>query len=132
MAATSVVSWTGAKTGLTPMVMGTASKKKPSDEVREDVALVYSRSEDGTAYGVVRKRDDEIQLGTLRHLEEGKPIHGELVRLRPRPDSPLFDIETDPSGSEEPRNGPAKVATAAYRQGWDSIWSEKSGSRALN
>lgn len=98
-----------------------------------DVALVYGRSEDGKSYGVLRRRDDEIQVGTLRSLEQGKPIHGELVKLRPREDSPLFDVETQhgaPIRGET--SGPAKVTTPAYRAGWDSIWSEKSGSRALN
>ena len=100
----------------------------------EDVALVYSRSEDGRSFGILRRRSDEIRLGTLRTLEEGKPIHGEIVSLRPRSDSPvLFDVETQ-HGSIEARNagGPPKVTTEEYRRGWDSIWSEKSGSRTLN
>ena len=106
--------------------------KKPS-ESGTDVALVVGRSEDGRSYGVLRQRNDEIQVGTLRALEEGRPIHGELVKLRPRPDSPLFDVETEhASPTHEEASGPAKVTTPAYRAGWDSIWSEKSGSRALN
>jgi hypothetical protein len=120
--------------------MAQRPKKKVIDKAHDDVALVYSRSEDGKAYGIVRKRKQEIQLGTLRHLEEGKPIHGELVRLRPRDDSPvLFDVETDPDGAalngagvNKPTHGPAQVATEQYRQGWDSIWSRRSGSSALN
>ena len=112
--------------------MAETSKKKPAPKT--DVALVYSQSEDGKSYGIVRRRDDEIQLGTLRHLEEGKPIHGELVRLRQRADAPaLFDVETeDGATSDRAVTGPAKVSTAAYRKGWDSIWSSKSGSNALN
>ena len=112
--------------------MAEGSNKKV--RASEDVALLYSKSEDGKSYGVLRKRKDEIQLGTLRPLEEGKPIHGELVRLKPRSDSPvLFDVESDRVGSPKTTtSGPPKVATERYRKGWDSIWSEKSGSHALN
>lgn len=113
--------------------MASASEKKPKGEAT-DLALVYSRSDDGRSYGVVRRKDDEVQVGTLRQLEEGKPIHGELVKLRSRPESPaLFDVETQvgiPATREAV--GPAKVATPAYRAGWDSIWARKSGSTALN
>ncbi len=104
------------------------------DASHEDVALLYSQSEDGRSYGIVRRRHDEIQIGTLRALEEGKPIHGELVSLRPREDSPvLFDVETEHATAPGRKtSGPPKIATREYRDGWDSIWSEKSGSRALN
>lgn len=100
----------------------------------DDVALLYSRSDDGRSFGVLRRRRDEIRLGTLRTLEEGKPIHGEVVSLRRRSDSPvLFDVETQYGAIAAPKaSGPPKVTTREYRKGWDSIWSEKSGSRALN
>lgn len=111
--------------------MATSPKK---DASHEDVALLYSQSEDGRSYGMLRRRKDEIQVGTLRALEEGKPIHGEVVSLRPRPDSPvLFDVETEHTMTTGHKtSGPPKIATREYREGWDSIWSEKSGSSALN
>ncbi len=104
------------------------------NELHEDVAFLYSRSEDGRSYGVVRRRKEEIQVGTLQALEEGKPIHGEIVSLRPRPDSAvLFDVETEHAvTTARQASGPPKIATKEYREGWDSIWSEKRGSRALN
>ncbi|MDH3201067.1 MAG: hypothetical protein OEM15_09260 [Myxococcales bacterium] len=103
-------------------------------ELHEDVALLCSRSEDGRSYGILRRRKEEIQVGTLRALEEGKPIHGEIVSLRPRSDSPmLFDVETEHVMTPaRTASGPPKISTKEYREGWDSIWSEKSGSRALN
>jgi len=109
-----------------------ASPKK--DVAHPDVALLYSRSEDGQSYGVLRRREDEIQVGTLRALEEGKPIHGEIVTLRRRADSAvLFDVETEHATTPARKpSGPPKITTHQYRKGWDSIWSEKSGSRALN
>ncbi|MEM8607880.1 MAG: hypothetical protein AAGF92_12285 [Myxococcota bacterium] len=110
-----------------------AKPEKKAADSSADVALVYGRSEDGKSLGVLRRRHDEIQVGTLRTLEQGKPIHGELVKLRKRDDSPLFDVETqDAMPTSAETSGPAKVSTPAYRAGWDSIWSEKSGSRALN
>ncbi len=110
----------------------TASPKK--EVSAEDVALLYSRSEDGQSYGVLRRRKDEIQVGTLRALEEGKPIHGEVVTLRQRADSSvLFDVETEHAVAPMRKpSGPARITTREYRKGWDSIWSAKSGSCALN
>ncbi len=104
------------------------------NELHEDVALLYSRSDDGRSYGILRRRKEEIQVGTLRPLEEGKPIHGEIVTLSARSESPLlFDVETEHAvTTARQASGPPKIATKEYREGWDSIWSEKSGSRALN
>jgi len=104
------------------------------DAARDDVALLYSRSEDGRSFGILRRREDELQVGTLRALEEGKPIHGEIVTLRPRSESPLlFDVEIEHAvTAARQASGPPKITTKEYREGWDSIWSEKSGSRALN
>ncbi len=116
--------------------MARSSKKSAPAPATKDVALIYARSEDGRSYGVLRQRNDEIQVGTLRGLEEGKPIHGELVQLRPRPEAPmLFDVETTDTGTTpkaEPASGPPKVSTPAYREGWDSVWTSKRRSRELN
>ncbi|MEM7437458.1 MAG: hypothetical protein AAF436_20060 [Myxococcota bacterium] len=113
--------------------MAEAPKKETATEAT-DVAWVYGRSEDGRSYGVLRKKDDQVQMGTLRPLEDGKPIHGELVKLRPRPESEaLFDVETQHGGTAPGRAaGPAKVATPAYRSGWDSIWAHKPEPKTLN
>jgi len=113
--------------------MSSRSSKKASDNQRpKDVVLVYGQSEDGRAYDVVRQRGEEIQLGTMRPLDYGKPIHGELVRLEPREGSPgLFNVqvELDTRGS---RGRPAKVSTDRYRKGWESIWAEQRSERTMN
>ncbi|MEM7138352.1 MAG: hypothetical protein AAF500_17365 [Myxococcota bacterium] len=113
--------------------MAEAPKKEAATEA-SDVAWVYGRSEDGRSYGVLRKKNDQVQMGTLRPLEDGKPIHGELVKLRPRSESQaLFDVETQHSATRAPRApGPSKVATPAYRSGWDSIWANKRPGKTLN
>jgi hypothetical protein len=93
----------------------------------QDVALVCGVSGDGQGVDVIRKRGDRIETGTVRRLEQGKPIHGEVVRLRQRENMPLlYDVEvempapaqTAPASS----SGPAQVATDSYRKNWDAIY----------
>jgi len=113
--------------------MASESSKKPcADHQPGDVVLVYGKSDDGQGYQVLRQRGAEIEAGMVRPVDEGKPIHGELVRLKRREDSPvLFDVEVDFDG--RPAIGrPAKVATDRYRRGWESIWAKKRDTRALN
>lgn len=62
----------------------------------EDVVLVHGATDDG-GFRVLRKRGDDLFVGEMRAIEEGKPLvpGGEVVSLRPRADSPqLFDAET--------------------------------------
>jgi hypothetical protein len=80
---------------------------------------------------VLRARQERIELGELRALEEGRPITGEIVTLAPRKDNPLVcDVKdsyspASPAARVVHHKGPAKVATTAYRQGWDEIFGEK-------
>jgi hypothetical protein len=111
--------------------MGSESSKKADSKPR-DVVLVYDRSEDGRGYDVLRQRGEQIEAGRMRPLDEGKPIHGEVVRLKPREESPaLFDVEIQHDA--RPSTGrPAKVATEQYRRGWESIWAKNRPDRTLN
>lgn len=109
-----------------------SSKKAAATQSGGDIVLVYGRSEDGRAYDVLRQRGRQIEAGKMRPLDEGKPIHGEVVRLKPRDESPvLFDVEVHHSGSSS-AGRPAKVATERYRKGWESIWAKKQPDRTLN
>src|SRR3954452_9044912 len=98
---------------------------------KEDVGFVHSPSESGEGFRVIRKRADAIEVGEIRSLEEGKPIHGEVVKLKPRKDQErLFDVEVlVPQDEAAPRAlphaGPAQVASAAYRRGWDAIFGDR-------
>jgi hypothetical protein len=107
-----------------------AAPAKPAGKV-EDVALVCGVSEDGQGVEVIRKRGDLLETGTVRRLEAGKPIHGEVVRLRPRPQAPfLCDVEVEFTPREErgerdtlaASSGPAQVATESYRKNWDAVY----------
>lgn len=117
----------------------------------DDVVLLHSPTETGDGIRVVRKRQDTIELGELRPMREGQPIHGDVVRLTPREDHALlFDcevvvpsqarsepLETKPSPApaappperREPaklsHKGPPRVTSDAYRGGWDAIFGKR-------
>ncbi len=94
----------------------------------EDVVFVHSPTERGDGFRVIRKRDDTIEVGEMRQAEEGKPLHGELVKLSPREDSErTFDVEVlvprpDPAPKAADRSGPPQVANDAYRKNWEAIF----------
>jgi hypothetical protein len=124
-----------------------ASSQKP-----KDLVLVHGRTADGNGLNVLRARDQQVEVGTVRPLEEGRPLQGEVVKLTPRPEMPnLYDAETQyqppkaanaagvGKASDEPpqsegrptNNGPAQVASDAYRKNWDAIWKRPAKRRAL-
>lgn len=109
-----------------PVVPGDRpSKKDPSKD--GGVALVLGATEDGETLGVLRKRGDAVEPSILKKAVEGKPITGELVRLSPREEPMLFDVDVlyDGRAEEPPEDdggGPAQVATDAYRKGWDRLF----------
>lgn len=99
-----------------------------------DVVLVGEPKEGGVV-DVLRLREDRIEAGELRPIEEGKPLYGELVKLSPRGEHPrLFDVNVlaapprKSDAGEGGRRGPALVNSEAFREGWESIF----GSRPLN
>ena len=110
-----------------------------------DLLWVHSRGEDSRSWDVVRARDGELQVGSLRPVQEGKPLHGELLKLSPRSESPrLFDVETlyaPPKAAnaaatrrvaaQTERRGPAQVSSDSYRSNWDAIWSSRRRSKRL-
>ena len=104
-----------------------------------DIALVLGKDADGLH--ILRRRSQEapIEAGLLRPMREGKPIVGEVVSLSQRQDFPMvFDVKTEfrSDGGELPAepesgagagnramlDGPAQVASDAYRRGWDAVW----------
>jgi hypothetical protein len=101
---------------------------EPPDERRakkeDDVALLCASSPDGETLGVLRKRGDRVEAATMRRASDGQPIQGELVRLLPREEPLLFDVEVVHDGRRE-SDGPAQVATEAYRKGWERLFKSK-------
>lgn len=113
----------------------------------QDVALICGKTDDGKGLHILRKRGSALEAGVVQPMEEGKPIHGELVTLRQRGQTPLCDVEvhyrpettqradvgaakvgTDVQTSRTAsatRGHPAQVATDDYRKNWDAIWRSK-------
>jgi hypothetical protein len=110
----------------------------------KDLLLVKGPTDDGAGVHVLRARPERLELGTMRPLEDGRPIDGEVVRVNPHPDCPyVYEVETEFSlpaqaaeaqaAESKPRPklpkappartaGPPQVASEAYRRNWDAIW----------
>jgi hypothetical protein len=102
----------------------------------KDLAMVFGPSEDGEGFRMMRRRagTDVVDVGTIRPLQEGRNISGEVVSLQPRPEAPfLFDCETDRELSQpQSLSGPPQVATEGYRRGWDAIWGSRGRGRSAS
>ena len=92
-----------------------------------DVVLLGPPTADGAGVHVLRARDERIEAGELRALQEGRPISGEVLTLKPRESNPhLCDVTASYAPPAQlGHKGPAKVATQAYRKGWDEIFGAK-------
>jgi len=109
----------------------------------KDVVLPFAPTDDGKGVRVLRAREDRVEAGEMRPVADGQPLHGELVRLTPRTDSPaLCDVEVlhdpkaqskndapqgsadapTPARSPAKRTRPAQVATDTYREHWAQIF----------
>ncbi len=97
-------------------------------EASKDVVLLGPPTADGGGVHVIRARDERIETGELRALQDGRPIVGDIVTLRPREANPRVCDVTEsysPKGAQLGHKGPANVASNAYREGWDEIFGEK-------
>lgn len=92
-------------------------------------------SDDGARARIVRAREGRVEVGELRAPEEGKPMYGELIRLKPRSeDSPVCDVEVlhaspsmqRPELETRTTSKPAQVATDTYRASWDRVFGKES------
>ena len=122
---------------------------------KKDVALIHGVTEDRRGLHVLRYRNEQLESGTVRPLVHGRPIHGEVVRLAPRPEQPLVcDVETqldttpgaEPAPASEPadaapsaepvaasavaaRRGPAQFTSERYRRNWNSVFGRRNRER---
>ena len=101
------------------------------EDAKRDRALilgVVGELPEQKGVAILRQRAEgaPIEAGIVRKVREGEPIVGELVTLKPTSEgSPLCDVEVHldaPSGSRTPTKGPARVASNAYRSGWDEVF----------
>lgn len=72
------------------------------------------------------KAGDEISLGQIQRAEEGKPIHGELLQLKPYDESGrLYEVETLYEAPATAGGGPAQVTTPEFRENFRAIFGAK-------
>lgn len=110
-----------------------------SESAGTDVVLVQGRSPDGKGLSVIRQREDRLEQGVVVPLEPGKPIQGDVVTLRPRPEFPLLcDVHVEyqqpvkaieSAGARPVNKGPGQVATDQYRANWDRIFDASAKAR---
>jgi hypothetical protein len=110
----------------------TTKTTKPATVPPVDVVVLGPPTADGGGVHVLRARDEKIETGELRQLQEGRPIVGEVVTLEPRKENPRvcdvrnsFAPPSTATASVTPHKGPARVASQAYRDGWDEIFGQK-------
>jgi hypothetical protein len=102
-----------------------------------DVAYLHGPTEDGKGTKILRLRKGRVEAAEVRPAQEGQPLNDqELVRLHPRKQTPricdvevLYEASADgaENEAEKPGNGPARVASRAYRDNWDRIFSTDDG-----
>ncbi len=122
-------------------------------ETPRDLVFVEGTTEHGLS--IVRLKSDadgepQIEVGELRPIREGQPLHGEVLKLTPRSENArLFDAEVllpapsalaaggnatsdAPSNKALPHKGPARVTTEAFRTNWDGIFGGRLPTGAAN
>ena len=122
--------------------MASDDDKSSPPSGKTDVVLLGPPTPDGGGVHVLRARDERIEAGELRNLEEGRPITGEVLTLAPRKDNPrVLDVKESyspntssaPGGALAPKaKGPAQVATQAYRDNWDEVFARRPRNADLN
>jgi hypothetical protein len=100
------------------------ASKTPADV--KDVVMIHSPHDDGQGYNVLRMREGSVEVGAIRNIREGAPIHGDVVSLSQRKENErLYNVETlvkTPRAADPARHGPAQVATNTYRTNWEQIF----------
>lgn len=87
------------------------------DRIRRRDGRVYTR----------RHSDGRTSEGILYPMQDGMPIPegGELVDVSPPDDDGWQDVESLYKSDRATSDGPAQVATPAYRAGYDRIFGKK-------
>ena len=121
--------------------MASDDDKSSPPASKTDVVVLGPPTADGGGVHVLRARDERIEAGELRNLEEGRPITGEVLTLAPRNDNPrVCDVKESyaPNAAnalaapQAKAKGPAQVATQAYRDNWDEVFARRPRNADLN
>lgn len=109
-----------------------------SSKRSKDLILIHGVNEKRGELHVLRHRGDKIEPGVVKPIEEGKPIFGDLVRLKPKPEFPLIcEVEEilryeDHDRESGHHSGPPRVTTEAFRRGWDAIFGKSESDELTN
>jgi hypothetical protein len=128
---------TGSAALAEPVAPAPPERAEPERD-KNDVVLLGPPTEDGAGVHVLRARDERLEAGELRVLEEGRPITGEVVTLAPRKANPrVCDVKESfrpPTGhlARTKTKGPAQVATKAYRDHWEDTFARSGPDADLN
>jgi len=116
--------------------------KEQKDKFK-DLFLIQGKTQDGEGAWGIRARDENVEIAEIRGVKEGQYIgSSELVQLHPTVFPGLFGVEVlfdgrkslnkkekDEDGIEERKNGnrgrregPPRISTDAYREGWERIF----------
>ena len=98
-----------------------AAKEGAKKKAQDDVVLVHGRDENGGLH-VLRKKGEELSAGVLEPLQHGKPVRGDILKLKPREDAPFLADVVEEVAIGGGITKPAKVSTPKYKKGWDAIW----------
>ncbi len=98
----------------------------------EDVVHLGPELEDGGHPYVRHHPDGSVRGGVLRLAAEGMPLYDGALQLRHRGPGPIFNVtnEYKREVAQPECPGPAKVATPAYRTGWDNIFGNRTVGQA--
>lgn len=93
-----------------PLGVSQKSGRRPSPKTpdkpapKQDVVLIRGVTDEGDV-AVLRARDDRVEAGLVRPIEEGQPLSGEVVKLKPRKEFPLLcDVSSHCSATSRCRS----------------------------
>lgn len=95
---------------------------------KTDQAIILGKNED--ELHVLRVRNDgegstSVEVGRIKETDSLTPEEmkdREIIKLKKRKGTPFRDVEVLQEGTGH--KGPARVATQAYRDGWDRIFGD--------
>lgn len=95
--------------------------KDDHEKPGKDFVIFGPEQQDGSAPYLRHRSDDGLEVGFSRAVQVGTAVDPEAEVVRLSGEGPVYEVETlQPRGK-----GPAKVTSAAYRQGWDTIFGGK-------
>lgn len=98
-------------------------KKCPGDDA---IYPLPTRLPDGSIPVIHHDKDHNLQMGSICELKDGQPITGDVVQLEDYQPGRWCKMKTVVTG----RKGPAKVNSAAYKQGWTNIFGKQTRGQA--